>query len=298
MTTGTELDLETGANDLSSSVERFEGTYTAKQPISHGADTSTGIVQRLRTQKVDVVDPATGERYTEDVPVISGNSLRGQLRDILATDFLERISGDDGPIELHDPLFNTFYSGGTLQREAGPAKIRRRMIQNIREQIPMLSLLGSAAGSQLFDGRLDMGQLWPVCMETRAMTDIDSDRPVYGAFVDSTFYTRSDDREGGRQGDEAVQQMRYRVHVLVPGTPFHHTMALRGASEIERSCLGHAFDLFRRQPTIGGMSARGHGLVNVDYGGNLPDPEPYREYIAENRTDIRAFVEDLDEKIA
>lgn len=298
MNTSTELDLETGATDLASSVERFEGRYEAKQPVSHGADTSTGIVQRLRTQKVDVVDPATGERYTEDVPVISGNSLRGQLRDLLATDFLERISPDDGPLELQDLLFNTFYSGGTLQREAGPSKIKRRMIENIREHIPMLSLLGSAAGSQLFDGRLDMGQLWPVCMETRHLTGVESDRPVYGAFVDSTFYTRSDDREGGRQGDEAVQQMRYRVHVLVPGTPFHHVMALRGASEIERSCLGHAFDLFDRQPTIGGMSARGHGLVEFDYSGDLPDPEPYREYVDDNRDEIRAFVEDLDETIA
>ncbi|QCC57262.1 hypothetical protein [Natrinema thermotolerans] len=284
-------------HDLSSSVETIEGRYVARQPISHGADTSTGIVQRLRTQKVTVTDPDTGEVYTEDVPVISGNSLRGQLRDLLATDFLERISAED-PIELHDPLFNTFYSGGTLQREAGPAKIKRRMIQNIREKIPPLSLLGSAVGSQLFDGRLDMGSLWPVCMETRDITGTEAHRPVYGAYVDSTFYTRSDDREGGRQDDEAVQQMRYRVHVLVPGTPFAHRMALRGATEIERACLGHAFDLFAQQPTIGGMSARGHGLVDFEYGDDLPDPDPYLKYVADNRDEIREYVTEIDEKIA
>ncbi|WP_337653219.1 hypothetical protein [Halomontanus rarus] len=294
----TEPDLLVDThNDLSSSVETFDGRFVARQPVSHGADTSTGIVQRLRTQKVNVTDPDTGEVYTEDVPVISGNSLRGQLRDLLATDFLERISESD-PIELHDPLFNTFYSGGTLQREAGPAKIKRRMIQDVREYIPPLSLLGSAVGSQLFDGRLDMGNLWPVCLETRDITGIDDHRPVYGAYVDSTFYTRSDDREGGRQGDETVQQMRYRVHVLTPGTPFAHTMALRGASDIERACLGHAFDLFAEQPTIGGMSARGHGLVDFEYDDALPDADLYLEYIADNRDEIRAFVEETDEKIA
>lgn len=294
---GEPLELETADAD-DRSVEWFEGRYVAKAPISHGADTSTGIVQRLRTLQVEVTDPRTGEEYVEDVPVVSGNSLRGQLRDRLAKDFCELLAEEGDTIELHDPLFNVLWSGGSLQRDAGPGTLKRRLVENVREYVPPLSLLGGAVGTELFDGRLDvMGQLWPICMETRSFTGVDSEETAYGTYVDSTYYTRSDDREGGRDPDEEVQQMRYRVHVLVPGTEFHHRMALAGATAIERACLGRAFELFSQNPAIGGMSSRGHGTVAFEYDPGLPDPEPYLEYVRDNRDEIREFVDDLDERL-
>lgn len=292
------LDVE-AATEGDRSVEWFEGRYEAKAPISHGADTSTGIVQRLRTLQVEVTDPDTGESYVEDVPVVSGNSLRGQLRDLLAQDFCALLEEDgEEPIELHDPLFNVLWSGGSLQRDAGPSKLKRRFIEEVREHVPMLSLLGGAVGTEIFDGRLDvMGQLWPICMETRSFTGVDAEETVYGTYVDSTYYTRTDDREGSRDADSEPQQMRYRVHVLVPGTEFHHRMALAGANDVERACLGRAFDLLAQQPAIGGMASRGHGTVAFDYEPGLPDAEPYVEYVRDNRDEIHEFVADLDERL-
>ena len=291
----------------SPTVESFHGTFEAESLISHGADTNTGITQRFRTERFDVADPATGEHYSEDVPIISGNSLRGQLRDLLAQDFLNALSdpdadddaddtGDEETFEVSDTLSNALYSGGLLTASsAGPSHIRRRDVENIRESIPMLSVLGSGL---TISGRLDMGRLQPICMETNHYTGRDEERSVYEAFVGDTFYTRSDDRDGDREEDEAATQMRYRTHVLTPGTRFDHEFALRGASDLERACIGRAFELFARRPTLGSMARVGHGLVSFEYDDELPDPAPYTTWLENNRADIAESVREIDEKVS
>lgn len=273
-------------------VERFDGRYEAQTPISHGSDEDFGMEQRLRTLEMTVRE--NGEVYHEDVPVISGNGLRGQLRDLLAADFLDRISSEDDPVELHDTLSASFYSGGTLDR--GYGNLKRRMIHNIREYIPPLSLLGCAVGSQMIESRLNMGMLVPIAAETESYTGVESEYSVY-EFVDTTFYVRSDDRVGGRMEDEDTQQMKYSVQVLQPGTRFNHWLALEGASEIERACLGHAFDLFGESPHVGGHRAVGHGRVSYEYEDGLPDSDPYLDYLEENRAEIHEFVLELDEDL-
>jgi len=274
-------------------VERFTGTYEAQTPISHGSDEDFGMEQRLRTIEMTVRE--NGDLYHEDIPVISGNSLRGQLRDLLAEDFLDRISTDDDPIEIGDTLSNALWAGGSLERTAGPGKLNRRMLNGIREHIPPLSLLGTAISDQMVEGRLNMGMLTPIATETESYTGRESDHSVF-EFVDETFYTRMDDRVGGRQEDEDVQQMKYTVQILTPGTRFDHWMALEGASEFERACLGHAMDLFAESPHVGGQKAVGHGQVAFEYDDPLPDAQPYLDFVADNRAEIREFVEDLDEK--
>lgn len=273
-------------------VERFSGTYEAQTPISHGSDEDFGMEQRLRT--IEMTVRTDGDLYHEDIPVISGNSLRGQLRDLLAEDFLGRIGTDDDPVELGDSLSNAFWAGGSLERTAGAGKLNRRMLNGIREHIPPLSLLGTALSDQMLQGQLNMGMLTPIATETETYTGRESDHSVF-EFVDETFYTRMDDRVGGRQGDEDTQQMKYTVQILTPGTRFDHWMALESATDVERACLGHAMDLFEASPHVGGQKAVGHGLVNFEYEDDLPDAAPYVDFVEDNREDIREFVEDLDE---
>lgn len=277
-------------------VQNFTGTYEAQAPISHGSDEDFGMEIRLRTLELTVRE--NGDTYHEAVPVISGNSLRGQLRDLLAQDFLDRLSEDDDPLQVSDTVSAALYSGGSLERTAGAGKLNRRLINGIREHIPPLSLLGTAIEDQMIEGRVDVGQLLPVAMETNSYTGRDEEKSVF-EFVDTTFYTRQDDRVGGRQEDEDAQQMKYDVQVLVPGTRLHHELTLRsGHTDLDAACLGHAMELFEERPILGGMSSRGHGTVEFEYDTDLPDGAVYREWVEENREDIRAFVEDLDEQVA
>lgn len=276
------------------SVRNLTGTYEAQAPISHGSDEDFGMEIRLRTLEMTVRE--NGDVYHESIPVISGNSLRGQLRDLLAKDFLDRLSGEGDVLEISDTLSNALYAGGSLERTAGAGKLNRRMIHNIRDHIPPLSLLGTAIEDQMIEGRVDVGQLLPIATETESYTGREAEKSVF-EFVDKTFYTRQDDREGGRQEDEDAQQMKYDVQVLVPGTRLHHDLTLRsGHTDLEAACLGHAIELFAERPRLGGMASRGHGTVDFEYD-DLPDAEPYREWIAENRNDVRDFIEDLDEQV-
>lgn len=274
-------------------VERFTGTYEAQTPISHGSDEDFGMEQRFRTIEMAVRED--GDLFHEDIPVISGNSLRGQLRDLLAKDFLDAISTEDDPVEVGDTLSNALWAGGSLERTSGPGKLNRRMLKNIREYIPPLSLLGTAISDQMVESRLNMGMLTPIASETESFTGRESPHSVF-EFVDETFYTRMDDRVGGRQEDEDAQQMRYKVQILTPGTRFDHWMSLEGADDVERACLGRAFDLFAESPHVGGQKSVGHGRVDFTYEDDLPDATPYLDFLEDNRTDIREFVHDLDEK--
>ena len=270
----------------------FEGRFTAKSPVTHGSDENFGNEQRLRTEDIRVV-PDDGEVEVVEVPFISGNSLRGQFRDLLAKDFLDHLD-----VEIHDTLSNALYSGGTLQRGTGGRKIKREMIQNVRENIPMLSLIGTALGTQMIQGKLNMGDLLPIAAETSLYTGVESDLSVFES-VDMRPYTRMDDREGvvDRDQDEQAQQMMYKVQVLIRGTEFHHGMTLEHATEIEEACLYRAFELFRQSPYIGGMKGKGHGKVEFEYEGGLGSSAPYTEWLDENREDIREFVLQLDEKL-
>jgi len=71
-------------------VQNITGTYEAQAPISHGSDEDFGMEIRLRTLEMTVRE--NDDLYHEAVPVVSGNSLRGQLRDLLAADLLDRLS--------------------------------------------------------------------------------------------------------------------------------------------------------------------------------------------------------------
>lgn len=239
------------------------------------------------------VNQQNGESYHEEVPVISGNSLRGQLRDLLAKDLLDRLD-----IEIHDKLLYALYAGGNLERGTGGRKIKRNLIEDVRENIPMLSLLGTALGSQMIEGKLNMGMLIPVAEETQQYTGIESDKSVF-EFVDDTFYTRKDDIEGNtdREDGEQAQQMKFNVQVFTPGTQFHHRMTLEHTNKVEEACLYHAFHLFQKSPHIGGMKSRGHGRVSFEYEEELGDNTPYVEYIEENKEQIEKFLKNLDEKL-
>jgi hypothetical protein len=220
--------------------------------------------------------------------------MRGILRDLLAHDLLDRLD-----IEVNDKLLYALYSGGNLQKGAGGRKIKRSIIKEIREKLPMISLLGTAAGTQTIESKLNIGHFVPIASETEFRTGRESEKSVFN-YLDDTFYTRKDDIEGStdREDGEQAQQMKFDVQVFIPGTRFHHWMTLEHANEVEEACLYHAFEIFSQSPHIGGMKSKGHGRVNFEYeDGGLGDNQPYIDFIEENKEDIKQFLEKLDDQL-
>jgi hypothetical protein len=273
------------------SIKKFKGVYTAKSPISHGSDEDFGMEQRFRTMEMEVEED--GERFNEEIPIVSGNGLRGQLRDLLARDLLDRLD-----IEVHDKLLYALYAGGSLEGGTGGRKIDRDLIDEVREKIPMISLIGTALGTETIDSKVNIGHLIPVASETQSYTGREAEKSVFN-YLDDTFYTRSDDIEGSteREDGEQAQQMKFDVQILIPGTRFHHRVTLRHCNEVEEACLYHAFKLFDENPHIGGMQSKGHGQVEFEYEDGLGDNQPYLDFIEENKEEITEFLKTLDEKL-
>src|SRR5690606_14632725 len=96
----------------------FEGIVTAKSSISHNGGESLGIETKLRREKL--VQP---DGSVEEVPVLSGNGMRGLLRDRGMLHMCRSLGygepGEDGvPSGLTLSAFYFLFSGGSLTSTA------------------------------------------------------------------------------------------------------------------------------------------------------------------------------------
>jgi len=276
----------------------FEGTMTALTSISHIGSTH-GINAKLRREKV--VQP---DGLVEEVPIISGNSLRGILRDRGMLHMLRSLSygvnDETGEVRgLSLPAFHFLFSGGALTKVSGRG-LDIDEARRWRELIPLVALFGGAMGNQIMPGKAKIGKAIPVCQETAHL--------LPGRFVDAVdlesvwelcqeeAYTRRDDekneglrqliapdtrklleakarkeRENARDGEDVAgetgqkQQMRYYVETIAAGTVLFWEVTLDDVTDVEFEAFCVTLAEFARFPYIGGKSGVGHGKVAVHF---------------------------------
>ena len=277
----------------------FEGVVTALTSISHIGDTH-GVNAKLRREKFV---QASGR--VEEVPVISGISIRGILRDRGMLHMLRAlgygVNEDTGEVAgLSLPAFYFLFSGGALT-STGSRGIDIDEARRWRELIPLVAVFGGAMGNQIMPGCVKVGKMIPICAETAHLLPAWC---VDGMVVESVWelcqeeaYTRRDDekneklrrliapetralledkaaKERDKRGtDQDVrdakadpkQQMRYYVETLAAGTRFFWDITLDDASELEFEAFCVALAEFGRMPFIGGKSGVGHGKVSVHF---------------------------------
>lgn len=136
----------------------LEGIVTALSSICHNGGEKNGVVTQLRREKF--IQP--NGRVVE-VPVISGNSVRGKMRDISAVEILTKSPGVK--VKVDGDSFNLLFSGGSLE-STGEAGINIEKVRQLRADIPMLSVLGCSVGNIILPGKLDMGKMIPIAKET------------------------------------------------------------------------------------------------------------------------------------
>lgn len=254
------------------STEHYAGILTAISPIHQGGDEKTGNTATIK-RLAYIVD---GKKTM--VPIISGNSIRGQLRRLAMADMLERI----GYRSRNLKIYNTLFSGGTLEsNESDSGYINLELRQRLRETIPPLSLFGTAIGNQMLEGKIKVGIAIPICTElSDYIAGAVPELTMYD-LIDTDFSTRRDDLHGDREEGERAIQMKVDWEVIVPGTQFAHRFSLVDATDLERSTFGHIMALWQDRPYLGGKSGVGYGKVNIEYP-HIPDPTPYRQWIGDN----------------
>src|SRR5258708_6259159 len=129
---------------------RLEVIMTALTSISHIGE-SHGVNANLRREKI--IQPGGS---VEEIPVISGNSMRGILRDRVMLDMLKQlgygVNEDTGEVTgIPLSVFYLLFTGGSLTKEAGRG-IDIDTGRLWRSLIPLLSVFGGAMGNQILPG--------------------------------------------------------------------------------------------------------------------------------------------------
>jgi hypothetical protein len=267
-------------------IYKNKGRLTLLSPLSHNDEVTLSVDTKFRRMAF-MVD---GRKVP--LPVYSGNAFRGRLRRLIGRDLLEQIGLSEISPELHYLIF----CGGSLKQGAKQDYIEVGKRRALREHVPPLSLLGTAAQNWIVAGKLRVGVAMPICKELAPYTGIHSEQSVW-SMLDEVYYTRRDDLEDRpeRGEDEQRQQMKYTVEVLVPGVVLDHTIHAEGCNELELSCLGRMMRLLEEDGSLGGMSGKGHGKVKFEYEGSWPDPASYLAFLSEKKDAIINYLRKLEE---
>lgn len=274
-------------------IEKISGKITAIEPISHIGSVRS-IDSKFSREKM-MLTSKSGITKVIEVPVVSGNSLRGVLRRRAGYRLLEMLCISKE--SLKEGLQHMIFSGGMLQKGAGGGVIDTQFITKIRQNLPIISLFGSVAGQQMIQSKMDVGQLIPISCQTKGRTNIDSDISIY-SLLDERPATRRDDMEDKTKGtqdpDDQKQQMRYTHEVLVAGTEFYHYFTLKNCNDLEKGAFWSTLAEFSKYPKIGGLGCRGFGMVQLGYTIDSESAQKYETWVSENKEVITKYLKELE----
>ena len=225
--------------------------YKLRSPVSHiGETASTGsYFQTIKT--------SAGR-----LPIITGNSVRGTLRDCGAKELLDRLG-----VAVEKEIFHILFSGGNLN---GTVKMDVWKAKNVRAHLPMVSIFGGGLGDMILAGKMAVGNLYPICKESEEITGEYSDLS-WKNLIDEIEYTRTDDEKNddltkyisnpdAEKSAKASTQMRYSVQYLAAGAELVQEIILYdNCSELEEGALMAAFAKWFACPKLGGMANKGFG---------------------------------------
>jgi CRISPR type IV-associated protein Csf2 len=270
---------------------QFEGVVTALSSISHNGGQSLGITAKLRREKFVLLDGTA-----EEIPVISGNGLRGMLRDRGMLHMCKTlgygVDEETGEVwGLTLPAFYFLFSGGTLTSEGGKA-IDIDRARELRGLIPLVGVFGGAVGNMILPGKVSIGKMIPICAETAHLLPqrfVPENPQSIWEYLQEEMYTRKDDEKNEhlravlepgeapkqlsgktdkRDPEESTgqhQQMMYYVETFAAGTPFYWRIVLDDVSDVEFEAFLTALVEWSKRPHIGGKSNVGLGHVSVKF---------------------------------
>ena len=163
---------------------RTEGVVTLLASTIHGGE-HAGTTSYLRRERIVQPDGSVAE-----VPVISGNGVRGMLRDISA-DITWRMLGEP---HLSMQTFDVLWSGGSLAKAGAGHVLSTQDLRSLRDLCPHIGVFGAAGGGRIIEGRLKVGKMMPVCAETSHLLpeELRSDVSIWD-YLQVEEFTRRDD---------------------------------------------------------------------------------------------------------
>lgn len=272
--------------------ETYESILTVTSPLVH-CDEQVEVMQRFRREPFVI-----GGEVLE-VPVYSGNAIRGMLRRAAALRLCDLLEVEDRT--LPTDTFYLLFSGGYLQGSDYAHRVEET--QRLRELVPMLGLLGCSWGARILHGLVDVWRAVPVCRELADtpylpdhVVEDASDLPSVFDLLCEVSYTRRDDRSDDLADDRSPVQMRYSYEALVPGTRLYHGLVVRTTDPLMLGCLADAVATCTQWRTLGGRAAIGHGRYTWTWEQTIADAhgdeaEAYRRHVRDHADEIRELLE-------
>lgn len=283
---------------IASQTIEWSGVVTALSSIFHGGGSSIGVNAKLRREKF--VQP---DGTVEDVPVISGNGLRGLLRDRgmfhMCRALGYGVNEETGEVlGLSLPAFYFLFSGGTLTKSGGNSGIDIDRARELRNLIPLVGVFGGANGNSIMPGKLKVDKMLPICAETRHLLPepwCDAETASIWEYLQEEMYTRKDDEKDEhkrqliapevrgllemaaaakraapsqpviQEDTGQKQQMMYYVETFAAGTQFFWSLVLDDVTDVEYDAFSVCLGEFARMPFIGAKSNVGLGRVQVRF---------------------------------
>lgn len=248
---------------------RWDGSITATTSIAHGGDTR-GIITLLRRERLILPDGQTAE-----IPIISGNTLRGRLRRT-AEELLRDVLNYEGT--LSTAAAHAIRGGGALTKTGGEPLSGSRLHQ-VRELLPVIAVFGAAAGGRIIDGCLSVGKVIPYLSETSHITGVASQRTALTCTQLET-YSRQDDSNQHAfpellhpdTADDVADtpQKQFRIETFPAGTRFRTWLQLNRATPAEQAFFVDVLTHYGQHATLGGRTGIGLGQVQLDLAPNTP----------------------------
>lgn len=259
-------------------IVRWEGTVTAQSSIVHGAET-LGTVTYLRRERFLMPNGSI-----EQIPTVSGNALRGLLRD-KAADIWWKSAGEP---KLTLAVMHALWSGGALAKIAGDPLTGSRLAE-VKNVCPVVGVFGTAGGGRIVGGALQVGKLIPICVETAHLIPEHlrtNDLPTIWDLTQLEYYSRiPNEFDEDPEKEEPSRLARFGVETFVAGTRFHSWISLTWPTPIEEAFFEETLAAFSHNPRVGGMARAGHGELTMDLKKTAGPLSPSPDWRALSATD-------------
>lgn len=244
----------------------------------------------------------TGSALVLDIPKISENSIRHQLRaaameHLMAAVGIEK-SDSPGWGELPEMVEAMFVNGGNIESGGKAPASPHTIAAKIRTAYPVLDLVSGTTRS-FWLGASKMSLVnHLICRENAgalAGTPVD-ESPLLTASCFDMVKQETETRRGIERGDSAKEagQMIQNFETVVRGAQIYLKLMLdQHTNDLTKGAFVAALDTYLNDaPVLGGQKARGKGFVNGHILTVLPDADrllaEYEDYLITNRAELRA----------
>lgn len=244
----------------------------------------------------------TGSALVLDIPKVSENSMRHQLRaagmeHLMAAVGIEK-SDSPGWGELPEMVEAMFVNGGNIESGGKAPASPHTIAAKIRTSYPVLDLFsGTTRSFWLGTSKLSLINHL-VCRENAGAlggTPVENS-PLITASCFDMVKQETETRRAIERGDNAKEagQMIQNFETVVRGAQIYLKLMLDPhTNDLTKGAFVAALDTYLNDaPVLGGQKARGKGFVNGEILTALPDADrllaEYEDYLIANRDELRA----------